>query len=501
MKTLKKLFFLFSIFFSLFTAHAQSPQKMSYQAVIRNASNALITDQAIGLRVSILQGSATGTEVYKEIFNPNPQTNVNGLVTVEIGTGTPLTGTFSGIDWANGPYFIKTETDPTGGTNYTITGTSQLISVPYALYAENSGNAGWGLLGNSGTNANTNFIGTTDNQDLVFKRNNIKAGRIGSNSTSFGSGALNSQTTGINNTANGVDALYSNTTGNFNTATGYKALRANTTGFDNTANGYTALYSNTTGESNTANGTAALYFNTTGGYNTATGLGALIFNTTGDNNTANGYKSLYFNSSGVSNTANGYTALYSNTTGNYNTANGQSALYYNTTGDNNTGDGYRALSNLTTGNNNIGIGYDAQVPSATGSNQVRIGNGAITYAGINVAWSITSDRRHKEQIQTSGLGLDFIKALHPVSYTRKNSKDKKTEYGFIAQELETVLKEFGAANNGTITIDDEGFYSVRYNDLLAPMVKAIQEQNQLIETQQKLIETLTQRIDALESKN
>jgi hypothetical protein len=433
MKTLKKLFFLFSIFFSLFTAHAQSPQKMSYQAVIRNASNALITDQAIGLRVSILQGSATGTEVYKEIFNPNPQTNVNGLVTVEIGTGTPLTGTFSGIDWANGPYFIKTETDPTGGTNYTITGTSQLISVPYALYAENSGNAGWGLLGNSGTNANTNFIGTTDNQDLVFKRNNIKAGRIGSNSTSFGSGALNSQTTGINNTANGVDALYSNTTGNFNTATGYKALRANTTGFDNTANGYTALYSNTTG--------------------------------------------------------------------NYNTANGQSALYYNTTGDNNTGDGYRALSNLTTGNNNIGIGYDAQVPSATGSNQVRIGNGAITYAGINVAWSITSDRRHKEQIQTSGLGLDFIKALHPVSYTRKNSKDKKTEYGFIAQELETVLKEFGAANNGTITIDDEGFYSVRYNDLLAPMVKAIQEQNQLIETQQKLIETLTQRIDALESKN
>jgi hypothetical protein len=92
------------------------------------------------MRVSILQGSATGTEVYKEIYNPNPETSSNGLVSLEIGTGIPINGAFVGIDWAAGPYFIKVETDPTGGTNYSIVGITQLISVPYAKYAETAGN-------------------------------------------------------------------------------------------------------------------------------------------------------------------------------------------------------------------------------------------------------------------------------------------------------------------------------------------------------------------------
>jgi hypothetical protein len=123
----------------------QSPQKMSYQAVIRNSNNQLVTNHEVGIRVSILQGSTTGTEVYKEIFNPNPQTNADGLVTIEIGGGTPITGTFAAIDWSAGMYFIKTETDPTGGTNYTITGTSQLLSVPYALYAKTASNVDWSV--------------------------------------------------------------------------------------------------------------------------------------------------------------------------------------------------------------------------------------------------------------------------------------------------------------------------------------------------------------------
>ncbi len=113
-------------------AHAQSPDKMSYQAVIRDAGEDLVVNANVGMQISILQGSATGTVVYAETHTPS--TNINGLVTLEIGTGS--TGDdFSTIDWANGPYFIKTETDPSGGTNYTISGTSQLLSVPYALYA------------------------------------------------------------------------------------------------------------------------------------------------------------------------------------------------------------------------------------------------------------------------------------------------------------------------------------------------------------------------------
>jgi hypothetical protein len=116
---------------------AQAPSKMSYQAVIRNSSNILVTNAPIGMKISIIQSSPNGTTVYAE--TQNSTSNENGLVSIEIGGGTIVTGNFTGIDWANGPYFIQTETDPNGGTNYTITGTSQLLSVPFALYSNKSG--------------------------------------------------------------------------------------------------------------------------------------------------------------------------------------------------------------------------------------------------------------------------------------------------------------------------------------------------------------------------
>jgi len=136
---MKKLFTILIAQMILSGLIAQSPEKMSYQAIIRNSSNQLVTNQAVGMKISVLQGTSTGTIVYQEIYNPDPQTNANGLVSIEIGGGIPITGNFSSIDWASGPYFLKTETDPTGGTNYTITGISQLLSVPYALYAEKAG--------------------------------------------------------------------------------------------------------------------------------------------------------------------------------------------------------------------------------------------------------------------------------------------------------------------------------------------------------------------------
>lgn len=115
------------------TVFAQSPQKMSYQAVIRNSSEGLVVDTEIGMQISILQDSVTGSTVYVE--TQTLTTNANGLVSLEIGAGNAISGNFAAINWAEGPYFIKTETDPTGGTSYTITGTSQLLSVPYALHA------------------------------------------------------------------------------------------------------------------------------------------------------------------------------------------------------------------------------------------------------------------------------------------------------------------------------------------------------------------------------
>ena len=136
---MKKIFSVFAILMMAFVAvFAQTPQKFSYQAVVRDAGNNLVATQAVGVRISILQGSATGSTVYVE--TQTVTTNANGLMTLEIGGGTVVSGDFAAINWANGPYFLKTETDPTGGTNYTIEGTQQLLSVPYALYAATSGN-------------------------------------------------------------------------------------------------------------------------------------------------------------------------------------------------------------------------------------------------------------------------------------------------------------------------------------------------------------------------
>ncbi|MBN8641352.1 MAG: hypothetical protein J0L86_06005 [Flavobacteriales bacterium] len=123
-----------------FLAVAQAPQKMSYQSVIRNNTGDLVANSPIGLRISILKDSPSGTVVYSETMTNT--TNENGLLSIEIGGGTPITGTFAGIDWSTGIFFIKTETDPNGGSNYDVVGTSQLLSVPYALYAQKSKNLG-----------------------------------------------------------------------------------------------------------------------------------------------------------------------------------------------------------------------------------------------------------------------------------------------------------------------------------------------------------------------
>ncbi len=130
---MKKLYFILCMLLVVLSVHAQSPDKMTYQAIIRNSSNVLISNSVVGMQISILQGSASGTAVYVETHTPS--TNMNGLVSIEIGGGTVVSGNMATIDWASGPYFIKTETDPSGGATYSITGTSQMLSVPYSFHA------------------------------------------------------------------------------------------------------------------------------------------------------------------------------------------------------------------------------------------------------------------------------------------------------------------------------------------------------------------------------
>jgi hypothetical protein len=154
---MKKLYTILAALLLTAIAFAQTPEKMSYQGVVRNSSDLLISNQAVGMQISILQTTVTGTAVYVE--TQVPTTNVNGLVTLEIGTGSVVSGDFTTIDWSADSYFIKTETDPTGGTTYTITGTSQLMSVPYALYAKTSGSATPGPQGAQGADGATGTSG------------------------------------------------------------------------------------------------------------------------------------------------------------------------------------------------------------------------------------------------------------------------------------------------------------------------------------------------------
>jgi hypothetical protein len=153
-----KLFLSFVVsFFLAVIVVAQSPQKLSYQAVVRNDLGKVVQNSNVGIRISVLQGSATGTVVYTETHTA--VTNINGLLSVAIGTGVS-TGNFESIDWSQGPYFLKNETDPTGGTDYTITGVSQLLSVPYALYSEKANVDGSETKVVSGTNVSVSGNGT-----------------------------------------------------------------------------------------------------------------------------------------------------------------------------------------------------------------------------------------------------------------------------------------------------------------------------------------------------
>ena len=357
----------------------------------------------------------------------------------------------------------------------------------------------WNLTGNAGTIATTNFIGTTDNNDIVFKRNNILAGTIGASNTSYGISSLRSIGTGLTNTAIGFNALRTNSTGNNNTSIGGYTLYSNTIGTDNNANGYFCLFSNTTGSRNVASGSECMQNNTLGFGNSAYGDGSLAGNTSGDRNTAIGYSSLTTNTTGLGNSAFGYLANVSTV-----------ALTYSTS-----------------------LGYNA---IANASSKVRIGGTNVGVIEGQVAYSFPSDARFKYNIQENVPGLNFIKALKPVTYnfdTKKfdihlmqNMPDsiqkermKNNDYtessnmvhsGFLAQDIEVACKKLGYNFDGLHIPDvtnKTDNYSVAYSQFIMPLVKGMQEQQNIIETLQKQNEILQKqnaailmRLEKLENK-
>lgn len=360
----------------------------------------------------------------------------------------------------------------------------------------------------------------------------------GSQNTATGTYALYTNTTGYQNNAYGTSSLYLNTTGYQNTADGNQALYTNTTGYQNTANGAMALYSNTTARQNTATGALSLYSTTTGVENTANGAAALYFNTIGAGNTATGATALYNNTTGHNNTAHGRYALYDNTSGNYNTSVGSNSMNSNTTGEYNTALGYNAGENSTDNDNCTFIGCEADNNSSSGlsnstalgyaasvdsDNQIHIGNTSITEIAGQVDWGTYSDMRFKRNIEENVAGLEFIKKLRPVSYNwnveRLNKflgipdsmintpklidgikMQESIRYtGFLAQEVEKAAEEVGYDFSGVdVPSNDNSLYSLRYGTFVVPLVKAVQQQQEIIEEQKNRINELEHRVAQLE---
>ncbi|MEO5645107.1 MAG: hypothetical protein ABIQ40_11470 [Bacteroidia bacterium] len=155
---MKKIFTLLLLSFSSIV-FAQAPQAVDYQGIARNALGNPLVNQALGIEFSIHQTSSTGLVIYEEQHFVS--TNQFGLYTVKLGMGTPVTGTFSAINWSTGLYFMEVGMDITGGTNFAAAGTSQLLSVPYALYAETAGSSSGGPTGPTGPAGANGLNGAT----------------------------------------------------------------------------------------------------------------------------------------------------------------------------------------------------------------------------------------------------------------------------------------------------------------------------------------------------
>ncbi|MBL6663802.1 MAG: tail fiber domain-containing protein [Flavobacteriales bacterium] len=248
--------------------------------------------------------------------------------------------------------------------------------------------------------------------------------------------------------------------------------------------------------------------NSTGYRNTAVGTRALRYNTTGVRNTAIGNKAMIENTQGYENVSVGSYSLYSNSTGYKNCGLGASSLEDITTGYRNTAIGYGTLYSVTTGSNNIGIGNRADIGDNY-NNRVRIGNSNIQYGAMQVAWSVSSDSTWKRDIKPLSYGLNLINKLEVVDYIRKTNEDTEPlgrEIGFIAQKLITNLQDVGYLDQGFVR-NENGTYSVRYNDFIPLAIKGIQEQQALINelknenTELKNeLQNFKKRLDKLESR-
>lgn len=447
------------------------------------------------------------------LIGENAGSNGEGGYNTALGSNTLSVNTTGNSNVAIGENSLVYNTT---GNNNTATGYAALINNTTgfrntatgfsALYSNTTG------IVNTAIGNNALYYNTTGSYNTAMGVYALEKSNANEN-TAIGAYALQQNTSGYQNTATGAYSLVQNTEGHNNTAAGMYSLTFNTTGNQNAAFGYQAMYSNETSSDNCAFGYQALVNNIAdGGGNCAFGYKALYSNSTGGTNVAMGYGSLFSNTTGFVNIAVGYGALESNTSGNANVALGQRALNWNTTGEGNTAIGTGAntnfIANLT---NATVIGYNAEVDAP---NKVRIGNTSVNSIGGQVGWTNFSDGRVKNDIKENVPGLQFIKALRPVtyhfdlakeyalmgkadssSYAGKYDIEKKAFTGFVAQEVEEAAKKINYDFSG---VDKTGkIWGLRYAEFVVPLTKAVQELSKLNDEKDEKINDLQKQIDAM----
>jgi hypothetical protein len=425
-----------NIYFTISNVNAQAPNSFNYQGVAIDMNGAVISRKTISLRISLNESSPSGTLRFQEIHTAN--TGANGQFSIIIGSGQSVTGLIKDVQWGKFPYYLKTEIDLNAGTSYALVGTSQILSVPYAIYANNAGMsslsdargniyAGLDAFKSNTTGFANISIGNNSMKDAESAANNtIMIGQdagikiIAQNNIGIGHYVLSNTTSGMWNTGVGMNSLVKNVSGNYNVALGFGTLNKNL-GSKNTAVGLSSMFENTTGENNSSFGAHSMEFNKTGvgntafgmhsiphsssaSYNTSIGNETMYYLTTGSENIAIGYKSLYSNkansgstaigirsmqnsddrSTGIltANTAIGYESLKgshipSNNTGNYNTSVGYQSMTSNTSGAYNVSIGEESLINNTTGYANTAVGSKSLYYNTSGSYNVSVGESAL----------------------------------------------------------------------------------------------------------------------------
>jgi hypothetical protein len=458
------------VFATALSTFAQAPQRMSYQAVLRDNSGQLITGTAVGMRISVLQGSSTGTPVYVE--TQQVQANANGLVTLEVGGGTVVTGTFAAIDWGAAAHWIRTEADPTGGTNYSITGTSQLLSVPYALHAANAGSgtltAGTGLT----------FSGTTLNAQTFAPIWNANA----LNNVPLGGGApQNNDVLRFNGNAwvpgpvggggGGAD-IACNTSFNTN-----YTVRGTGSGNWECTN---AVWITSTGR--VGIGTTS----PSSSYDLSIGTGGFLVNgSTSTSNIAGRLRIGSTSSSSYDLQVDGQTYI-------------TNGLRVGTTSSP-PSNGIRANGDIETGGRFI----QGNSTSGTGTVMVRTSSGELRPQSSTI--------RVKTNVRDLAVDRHAVLALRPVAYDLKPALGGGHEVGLIAEEVEQVLPDlvvFGPArvwpdDSGVPATDAEGNtlvdptlqepYSVHYDRLAVYLLEVIKQQEERISELERRLDGLGQQ--------